>query len=383
MNAAQILGCLEAGRLGSFEPMGAAAATRDRVRGDIERLVHRGVELGELAEALGRTLHKAVPFEGTCLLTLDPATLLPTGEVIDNALPPLASRRLGEIELTEPDFNKFAELAHADVPAASLSGATPGDLERSLRQREVRRPNGFADELRAVLTGPTGSWGALTLLREAGRPNFTPTEVRFVASVASTLADGVRRATLLDEALGDVARSETGFLVLDADNTIEMANPAAEQWLDELSPTLRSSDPLPTAVRAVATQTRRVATGAVSAPASARVRTRRGRLVVVRGSLVGPDRVAVLLEAARPAELAAAIADTYGFTERERVVTELVAHGLTTAEIADRLHLSAYTVQDHLKAIFEKSGTGTRGELVARLYFAHYAPGLGTEAVAS
>ena len=226
----------------------------------------------------------------------------------------------------------------------------------------------------AVLTGPTGSWGALTLLREAGRPNFTPTEVRFVASVASTLADGVRRATLLDEALGDVARSETGFLVLDADNTIEMANPAAEQWLDELSPTLRSSDPLPTAVRAVATQTRRVATGAGSAPASARVRTRRGRWVVVRGSLVGPDRVAVLLEAARPAELAAAIADTYGFTERERVVTELVAHGLTTAEIADRLHLSAYTVQDHLKAIFEKSGTGSRGELVARLYFAHYAP---------
>ena len=273
-----------------------------------------------------------------------PATLLPTGEVIDNALPPLASRRLGEIELTEPDFNKFAELAHADVPAASLSGATDGDLERSLRQREVRRPNGFADELRAVLTGPTGSWGALTLLREAGRPNFTPTEVRFVASVASTLADGVRRATLLDEALGDVARSETGFLVLDADNTIEMANPAAEQWLDELSPTLRSSDPLPTAVRAVATRTRRVATGAGSSPASARVRTRRGRWVVVRGSLVGPDRVAVLLEAARPAELAAAIADTYGFTERERVVTELVAHGLTTAEIADRLHLSAYTV---------------------------------------
>ena len=78
------------------------------------------------------------------------------------------------------------------------------------------------------------------------------------------------------------------------------------------------------------------------------------------------DRVAVLLEAAGPAELASAIADTYGFTERERMVTELVAHGLSTSEIADRLHLSAYTVQDHLKAIFDKSATGSRGELVAQ-----------------
>ena len=195
------------------------------------------------------------------------------GELIDNALPPSASRRLGELELTEPDFNKFAELAHAVVPAASLSGATAGDLERSLRQREVRRPNGFADELRAVLTGPTGSWGALTLLREAGRPNFTATDVKFVASLAGTLADGVRRATLLEEALVAGLRSDTGFLVLDADNGVEMANPAAEEWLDELAPTRRSTDPLPAAVRAVATQTRRVAAGAGArrpAPASTR-----------------------------------------------------------------------------------------------------------------
>jgi hypothetical protein len=33
-------------------------------------------------------------------------------------------------------------------------------------------------------------------------------------------------------------------------------------------------------------------------------------------------------------------------------------------------------VQDHLKAIFEKVGVGTRGELVARVSFEHRAPRL-------
>jgi DNA-binding CsgD family transcriptional regulator len=117
--------------------------------------------------------------------------------------------------------------------------------------------------------------------------------------------------------------------------------------------------------------------------ARARVRTRAGRWLVVRGSVLGDgpeSRVAILLEAARPPELAPLIADTYGFTERERKITELVAQGFPTSGIATRLHLSAYTVQDHLKSIFNKSGTGSRGDLVARLFFDHYAPRLTAQA---
>ena len=70
------------------------------------------------------------------------------------------------------------------------------------------------------------------------------------------------------------------------------------------------------------------------------------------------------------------IVAAYGLTDRERDITELIARGLSTRDIASRLHVSAYTVQDHLKSIFEKSGTGGRAELVARLFVDHYAPRL-------
>jgi DNA-binding CsgD family transcriptional regulator len=70
------------------------------------------------------------------------------------------------------------------------------------------------------------------------------------------------------------------------------------------------------------------------------------------------------------------VADACGFTEREREVTQLVAGGLGTAAIAARLYLSPWTVQDHLKAIFEKAGVATRGELVAHVFFQRRIPEL-------
>jgi DNA-binding CsgD family transcriptional regulator len=359
--------------------MGVAAAVRERARADVVRVVHRSSDLQDLARRVRQALVKAVPFDGACLSTLDPATLLPTRCVAENALPPDATLRLFELEAQAPDFNAFTALARSRHPAAGLGIATAGDLDRSRRQRELRRPNGFGDELRAVLRGTAGTWGALTLLRDAEHPDFTAADVRFVASLTRPLADGVRRTALLAEARATDDEDAAGLLVLGPDDEVQSANRAADAWLDELDTGDRSPDVLPTVVRAVAAQARRSVTGG-RALARARVLTPSGTWAVVRGSLLGdaPDApVAVLLEAARPAELAPLIADAYGLTERERRVTELVAQGCTTDEIGARLYVSPYTVQDHLKSIFDRTDSRSRGELVARLFFDHYAPRLG------
>lgn len=355
----------------------------DRVRGEVLRLVHRGLPVPDFSREVGAALCRAVPAEGTYLMTTDPATLLPTAEYVENGLPAPALLRLVEIEMREPDYNKWTHLARAQRPAASLSDVTEGDLDRSLRQREIRGPGGFADELRVVLSSSRATWGELTVFREANRPHFAAVEVRFLAGMAGLVADGLRRSLLLDEAAAGTG--EVGVLVLDPDDGVSMSNPAARSWLGSLGIGDRPGARLPVAIPAVARQARAlcVPLGAAHTPpvrpASARVRTRTGRWLVVRGSVLGEDAdasVAVTLEPARPAELAPLMADAYGLTAAERRVTELVAQGLSTRQIAARLELSAYTVQDHLKSIFTKSGTSSRGDLTARLFYDHYARSL-------
>jgi DNA-binding CsgD family transcriptional regulator len=201
------------------------------------------------------------------------------------------------------------------------------------------------------------------------------------------VAEGLRRAAIL----GEVATAEqrgTGLVVLRPDNSVETATAGGVRWLADLGGGDTSGE-LPVAVLAVAARARRIAGQDRSDPdrrvtrsdtlARARVRTAHGSWVTVLGSVLGegPDySVAVLMQQARPPEMAPLIADACGLTDRERRVTELVAQGLATSAIGQRLHLSAYTVQDHLKSIFDKTGAGSRGELVARLFFNHYIPRL-------
>ena len=345
------------------------------IRREILRLAHAGLGLQEFAARAARVICRAVPFDGAAIVACDPATMLPTGKWVENSITGSAGARLTDIELGEPDVNKFRALAVSGRLAASMSEATGGNLDRSLRHRELMRPRGFGDELRVACVRGSGTWGVIVMHRELGRCDFAAPEVQLLASLSNALGEGFQRASLEHSMASNQAPrrdGEPGLLLLDDEDRIEMANEAAAGWLDELHEEGRH---LPLVITAVARGARAVASGESDVIATARVRAASGRWALVRGSVLldgTRTRTAVTVEAARTPELAALIVDAYGLTQRERLVTELVAQGLSTAAIADQLHLSTFTVQDHLKAVFDKLDVSSRGELVATLFVDHY-----------
>ena len=359
--------------------MSTVAFSPKRVREDLVGLVHRGADVREFAFGSARILARAMPFDGVFVVTMDPATLMPTGTVAENVPPPATYPRLKEIEFGGEDFIALRSLALSERHAASLSQTTGGILDRSERHREIMGPHGFGDELRAALVDDHATWGAVSFLRGADREPFSAADTARLEAVTAHLAEGLRRAVLLSRAAAEPPGGEdaAGVAVLAPDGSTVFTDEVAASWIDELGGT----GSVPPVVTAVAIQARTVMAGPVPEGriARARVRAASGRWLVVRASVLGDHPgapVAVIIEPARPHELAPLVADAYGLTEREREVTRLVARGLQTNAIAARMHLSSWTVQDHVKAIFEKVGVVTRGELVARVFFHQRAPHL-------
>ncbi len=82
----------------------------------------------------------------------------------------------------------------------------------------------------------------------------------------------------------------------------------------------------------------------------------------------------MIVQEAAPADVAPLIMAAYGLTDRERTISALVCQGMSTRQIAGRLHLTADTVQDHLKSVFDRTGVHSRGQLVATIFERDYLP---------
>ncbi|HEX9135002.1 MAG TPA: helix-turn-helix transcriptional regulator [Ktedonobacteraceae bacterium] len=352
----------------------------EQVRREMIGLCHAGLDSRTLRIELLRRLRSVLPFDSSCFITADPATLLFTGSVVDELTS--ATPLFIENEFLHDDINKFAWLVRSHPTVADLARATQGELERSRRYREILAPNGIGDELRAALLTGACCWGFLCLHRGRSRPPFSLDETAYLARLTPHFAQGLRIALLLSSTTNPRVPDEPGLLLLAEDLSVVAITPAAERWLAEVGEAdWPRKQALPYAISAVVARMLALEQGKETQPslsARARLRTASGHWLVLHASrLAGRStqgQIAVIVEVARPVEVAPLIVQAYDLSKREGEIMQSVLHGHSTTEMAATFHISSNTVQDHLKAIFEKVGVRSRRELVGQLFAQHYQP---------
>jgi DNA-binding CsgD family transcriptional regulator len=342
---------------------------------------HSGLAPQQLKRQVLARLRQVVPADAAWWATCDPATLLFT-QAYREGIPESTTPYFIGNEFLADDVNKWTGLARDPAGVRSLAHATAGDLAASPRYRDVFQPLGMADELRAVLRAGGACWGLMCLHRETGR-RFTGGEADYLRTLAPHLAEGMRAGLLAAAAGGPPAPETPGLVVLDPAGDAAAVTDPALAWLAELGHDPQAALPLPPEVYVVAARLRGLTRSGDPAapPPRLRVRARSGRWAVLHAAWLRPpagDRedppgqIAVIIEPAAPTEVASMIMHAYRLTPQERTVTGLVCRGLSTSEIAATLTLSPYTVQDHLKSVFTKTGVRSRRELVATVFRHHY-----------
>jgi DNA-binding CsgD family transcriptional regulator len=364
---------------------------QERTFAEVKRLSLAGLEGSELLRRTARRLRPAVPFEAYCLATFDPACNLMTHRV-DGGYPSEEERARAEpVALRsyfEEDLDRFSSMLRERRPVQPLSRTTGGELDRSFRHREYLKPLGFGHELVGVFPDG-GLWGGGYLMREAGDPDFGGAEVALLKRLAPHVGAGLKAATLRSRAATAPAADDAapGVLVLDRSGRVVSRTPSAEHWLRDLHPAWPERG-LPVAVRMVAG-----ALGRALSPGSdrdldlvprLRVRARSGRWLALYASLSEPldgrpSETVVVVEPAKPEEVAWLNVASYGLSAREAEVVRLVARGLSTRQISGTLFISEYTVQRHLQNAFEKVGVKSRRELLKRLFLENLLPGMIAE----
>lgn len=332
-----------------------------RAAGRVEEAVVEGADIDSLMDACADAIDSLADWDAVFLSAADPGSGQFTATRCVRELPVQMCAPWIRNEFLEPDVNKFSRLRGRGVTVSTLGEATQGQVELSRRYRELYRPSGFGHELRAVLRDRTGCWGYLTLVREAGAPDFTEDEQRLVESIAPMVASAVRRSH------GGVPESidlAPGVVVVDRDGEVRQVSDSAQRAFDQVCAA---------SILAVGAAAFAAAEGAATPPPFTRVRAGGEAWLSVRGDVMRgesgeAETSVVIIEPATPAELLPVLTTVYAFTPRERDVIRRLARGESNAQIAAQLEVSRHTVRDHVSSIFQKTGCSSRGELVHLLF---------------
>jgi DNA-binding CsgD family transcriptional regulator len=321
-----------------------------------------------LRTAVLRELQRVVPFDAAFMAAADPETLLFTSAIADEPLRPSGPLFLDNEFGDARDFNRFASLARSSDPVSSLDSATRGQPGDSERWREIIAPLGMGDEARAALRLDGITWGYLCLHRTNGGV-FTPRELADLRRAGPWIAHAIRRLTA-DHAAPREPVGGTALVMVEEDRITAIGG-AVEYWAEQLGWTgAEPGRPLPLPFLALTRRLQaREAVETDALPTTVRMVTREKSLVNVTATRLRDERgagpVMVSLTGISAEERSSLMLAARGLTPAQLRVAQLVLQGRTTRQIVLELRISEYTVQDHLKAVFDKMGIRSRRELAA------------------
>lgn len=341
---------------------------QSRIIEAITRICNRGGDSRSLRITLLDEIRRAIPFDSYAWLLTDPETEVGASPVAD--VPSLAELpRLIRLKY-ETDINRWT---HLQRPIGLLSKATEGELARSLVWRELLQDYRVVDVASVVFRDKFGCWAFLDLWRSGTTAPFTEEEANFLAAVAPPIANAIRRATA-ETFRPDPSPPPPGgpvVLMLSADLEVKAQTSDTEKYLRLLIPTEEDHPAVPAAAYNIGAQLIACEAGVDEHPAMARVHLSGGVWLTLRAARIGGTSplqdtdIAVTIERSSPDERLRVFALASGLSRREIELVQHLATGADTRTVAQKMFVSENTVQDHLKAIFDKTGIRSRSALLA------------------
>jgi DNA-binding CsgD family transcriptional regulator len=338
-----------------------------RVAERIERVAADCSGSRDLRTALLGEISRKVSFDDYAWLICDPETEVGCDPVADvPCLPELP--KLIRLKYAT-DTNRWTRMR---TPVARLHDATGGKPEQSLVWRELLAAYDVVDVASMVFRDRFGCWSFLDLWRAAPGTPFTDRESEYLSAIASPVTAALRQAQAATFHLSDAAPPADGpaVLVLSADLQVRAQTQETDAYLRALVPPAADRQPIPAGAYNVGAQMLANEHGVDTHPPHARVHLGRGVWVTLRAARIvqGDKRdadIAVTIEPTSPNERMGLFTLAHGLTKREAEIVAACASGADTRGVARELSVSGNTVQDHFKSIFAKTGTRSRGELLA------------------
>jgi len=265
-------------------------------------------------------------------------------------------------------------------------------LADELRRQRIKAPTGpriaatlgpldtISSGITLLFADPRAHYGILTLLRTAELGAFTASEISMLTFALDALSDRLSALRLQPQSKETAARAdrpesglspellEEAFYVLDSDLQIVLAWTSEDERRIALTGLhTRIAERLPIVLE----QTVRELTAAWSVDSLNVTNSARAAsfLVVRTQPMSGPAGlfIGVRIDRFQPPNSLTGAASRFHISPREVQVLALLLDGNHLDEIARQLNITSSTVQDHIKSMLDKTGSGNRSELIARV----------------